>query len=96
MDRLASERVSLVLTDIVLPGMSGGELAEQVAELMPGVPVVFTSGYPEGEIGRRGLVASGAAFLEKPFTPEAVVRIVRQELEPGFEKRAGVGETVRR
>jgi CheY-like chemotaxis protein len=76
----AEPRVGLVLTDVVLPGMSGPELAERVAELLPGTPVLLTSGYPDGEIGRRGLLAPGAAFIQKPFTPEALVSMVRQTL----------------
>jgi FixJ family two-component response regulator len=43
--------------------------------------VIFTSGYPDGEIARRGLLAPGAAFIQKPFTPEALLRLVRRELE---------------
>ncbi|HYL30717.1 MAG TPA: ATP-binding protein, partial [Gemmatimonadales bacterium] len=72
--------VALVLTDVVLPGMSGPELAGRVAELAPGTPVLLTSGYPDGEIARRGLLAPGAAFIPKPFTPEALVTAVRRAI----------------
>ncbi|MGE5231495.1 MAG: MASE1 domain-containing protein [Deltaproteobacteria bacterium] len=78
--RRPGAEVALVLTDVVLPGMSGPELACRVAELAPGTPVVLTSGYPDGEIGRRGLLAPGAAFLSKPFTPEALVAMVRRTI----------------
>jgi nitrogen-specific signal transduction histidine kinase/ActR/RegA family two-component response regulator len=78
--RRPGAKVALVLTDVVLPGMNGPELACRVAELAPGTPVVLTSGYPDGEIGRRGLLAPGAAFLSKPFTPEALVTLVRRTI----------------
>ena len=78
--RRPGAKVALVLTDVVLPGMNGPELACRVAELAPGTPVVLTSGYPDGEIGRRGLLAPGAAFLSKPFTPEALVAMVRRTI----------------
>jgi PAS domain S-box-containing protein len=68
---------ALVLADVVMPGMSGSELAVTLARFAPGVPVLFTSGYTDGEILRRGLLKPGAAFLAKPFSPEGLVRAVR-------------------
>jgi two-component system, cell cycle sensor histidine kinase and response regulator CckA len=73
--------VRLVLTDVVMPGMSGRELADRVAEMRPDVPVLFTSGYTDGEIVRRGLLQPGAAFIQKPFSPDAIIRVVRERLE---------------
>jgi FixJ family two-component response regulator len=61
--------------------MSGRELAAQVRVLRPGLPVLFTSGYTDGEILRRGLLEPGAAFVQKPFAPDAIARLVRQGLE---------------
>jgi signal transduction histidine kinase/integral membrane sensor domain MASE1/ActR/RegA family two-component response regulator len=75
-------RIRLVLTDVVMPEMSGRELAERLAILLPGTPVLFTSGYTDGEILRRGLLAPQSDFLGKPFSPEAVVRAVRERLAP--------------
>jgi PAS domain S-box-containing protein len=74
--------VRLVLTDVVMPEMSGRELAERLAQLLPGTPVLFTSGYTDGEIFRRGLLAPQADLLDKPFSPDAVVRAVRERLAP--------------
>ena len=74
-------KISLLLTDVVMPGISGRELATRVADLVPGIPVLFTSGYTDGEIERRGLLEPGAAFLQKPLTPVALVRAVRERLE---------------
>jgi PAS domain S-box-containing protein len=75
------DRIALVLTDVVLPGMSGRDLAAAMVELIPGVPVLFTSGYTDSEIIRRGLLAPGAAFLPKPFTVNALVRAVRERMD---------------
>ena len=75
--RMGGHRPAIVLTDVVMPGMTGSDLADAVAQLAPGTPVLFTSGYPDGEILRRGLLEPGAAFLPKPFSPEALVRAVR-------------------
>jgi two-component system, cell cycle sensor histidine kinase and response regulator CckA len=74
-------QLALLLTDVVMRGMSGRELAGRMAELRPGTPVLFTSGYTDGEILRRGLLDPGVAFLPKPFTAEALVRAVRQRIE---------------
>ncbi|HEU4828074.1 MAG TPA: MASE1 domain-containing protein [Gemmatimonadales bacterium] len=68
--------VVAVLSDLVMPGMSGPELALEVAALRPGTPVLFTSGYTDAEIGRRGLVAAGTPFLQKPSSPDAIVAFV--------------------
>ncbi|HEU4953042.1 MAG TPA: response regulator, partial [Gemmatimonadales bacterium] len=73
--------VRLVVTDVVMPGMGGGELADHLAKLRPGLPVLFTSGYTDGEIVRRGLLEPGAVFLQKPFDPDTIVRIVRERLD---------------
>ncbi|HEU4474893.1 MAG TPA: ATP-binding protein, partial [Gemmatimonadales bacterium] len=77
----ADHRIGLVLTDVVMPGMSGRELADRIAELLPGTPVLFTSGYTDGDIVRRGLLDPGAAFVQKPFGPETILRLVRERME---------------
>jgi PAS domain S-box-containing protein len=73
--------VRLVLTDVVMPGMGGRELAERLAALRPGMPLLYTSGYTDGEIARRGLLEPGAAFVQKPFAPDTIARIVRERLD---------------
>ncbi len=75
------DRIALLLTDVVMPGMSGRELAAAVGELIPGIPVLFTSGYTDSDIMRRGLLEPGAAFLPKPFTVAALVRAVRERMD---------------
>jgi PAS domain S-box-containing protein len=73
-------KISLLLTDVVMPGKNGHELAKEVEARRPGIPVLFTSGYTDGEIERRGLLAPGAAFIQKPVTPRALVRAVQDTL----------------
>jgi two-component system cell cycle sensor histidine kinase/response regulator CckA len=67
----------LVVTDLVMPGLSGRDLADRLATLQPDVPVLFTSAYSSEEVVRRGLVAPGAQYLQKPFTIGALATTVR-------------------
>ena len=76
------DKISLLLTDVVLPGKTGRELADRVAALRPGTPVLFTSGYTDGEIERRGLLQPGAAFIQKPLTPRSLVDAVQKTIAP--------------
>ncbi len=70
--RVWAEPIDLVLTDVVMPGMSGRELADQLETLRPGLPVLFVSGHTQEDIVRRGLVEEGRPFLAKPFTPDEI------------------------
>jgi DNA-binding NtrC family response regulator len=85
----AKEPCRLVLVDVVMPGMGGQELAEKIADLRPGIPILFISGYTDGEILRRGLLEPDAAFLPKPFTADTLVRTVRDLLEGPTPAHAG-------
>jgi CheY-like chemotaxis protein len=76
----ASEEIRLVLTDVVMPGKSGRELAEELVARFPRMAVLFASGYTDGEISRRGLLAPGAAFVEKPLTPSRLLHAVQKTL----------------
>ncbi|OFW52422.1 MAG: hypothetical protein A2146_01170 [Actinobacteria bacterium RBG_16_67_10] len=81
--RVAAHRgsVQLVVTDVVMPGMDGVALVQQLRTLHPGVRALFTSGYAGEEIVRRGVLSSGTPFLEKPFTPASLARKVREVLD---------------
>ncbi len=78
---LGSSLIDLVVTDVVMPNLSGRELGERLAELRPGLPVLFISGYTDDDVIRRGLLTPGSPFLQKPFEPDALARKVRQVLE---------------
>jgi CheY-like chemotaxis protein len=71
----------LLMTDVVLPGMGGPEIAAQVSQARPGIKVLFCSGYTERGVIENGALASGSAFLQKPFTPESLGRKIRDVLE---------------
>jgi PAS domain S-box-containing protein len=75
--------IDLLLTDVVMPQMSGQELAKQVVALRPGIKVVFMSGYPGGIASERGMFSPSAFFLQKPFATETLGQILRQALGPG-------------
>jgi DNA-binding NarL/FixJ family response regulator len=66
---------------VVLPGAGGSEIAARIRELFPRVKVLYSSGYTDDGIVRRGLTERDSAFLEKPFTPNALARKVREVLD---------------
>ncbi len=78
-------RVDLLLTDVVMPKMNGQKLSERIVAMRPGIKVVFMSGYTDDVILHHGVLASGFTLVEKPLTPAALHRKIRQVLdgEPG-------------
>jgi PAS domain S-box-containing protein len=73
--------IRLILTDVVLPGMSGRDLVERLAELRPEIPAIFMSGYTRDVIDSHGILHAGLAFLQKPFTPDTLLLKVREVLD---------------
>jgi CheY-like chemotaxis protein len=74
--------IDALITDIVLPGMSGLELAERVRTAKPDLPVLYVTGYADRSSGRRGLVP-GARLLRKPYRPDELRVLVASLLETG-------------
>ena len=72
--------IDLLLTDVVMPGMNGPELADRLGALRPETRVLFASGYTDGAVFRRELPGGTPAFIAKPFTPDALRRKVREAL----------------
>ena len=66
---------------MVLPDKSGKVLAEELAELRPGVKILYMSGYPDNAIAHHGVLDPGLALLQKPFNPMALARQVRAVLD---------------
>jgi signal transduction histidine kinase len=73
--------IDLLLTDVVMPQMSGKELAQRLRSLRPDMRVLFISGYSDEAIERHGVLAPGAVFLQKPMKPDVLARTVRQVLD---------------
>jgi len=73
--------IHLLLTDVVMPGMNGRELAQRVSEIRPNMKVLYMSGYTENAIGQNGTLDAGIKLLQKPFTLHALKATVREVLD---------------
>ncbi|HVH08708.1 MAG TPA: PAS domain S-box protein [Gemmatimonadales bacterium] len=79
--------IHLLLTDVIMPGLSGRELATRLAARRPETRVIYMSGYTDDEITRHGVLEPGFTFVQKPFTPEALARAVREVLDSKAGRR---------
>ena len=75
--------IDLMITDVVMPGLSGAELARQMATLRPSMRVLYVSGYTDDAIAQHGILDAGIAFLQKPFTPTSLTRKVLEVMTVG-------------
>jgi CheY-like chemotaxis protein len=76
-----SAPVNLIIADVVMPEISGRELAERMLERWPDVPILFTSGYTGLFVVQRGLLDEGQEFIQKPIAPDMLAQRVREMLE---------------
>ncbi len=75
------QQIDMLLTDTVMPGMHGPEMAEKIVELRPGIKVLYMSGYTDHTIVQHGILKEGTAFLRKPFQAKVLAKKVREVLD---------------
>ena len=89
-ERAHEGEIDLLLTDVILPGMNGKALSEQLRVRRPRIKVLFMSGYTADVISRRGVLEREVAYLPKPFTPGSLAAKVREVLAgSGATRQAG-------
>jgi PAS domain S-box-containing protein len=86
--RAASAPIDLVLTDVIMPGITGVELSHRLQTLNPGLKIILVSGYADSVILRHGVLESGIAFLQKPYSAAALAVKIREVLGPAAGSRA--------
>jgi two-component system cell cycle sensor histidine kinase/response regulator CckA len=83
--------IDLLLTDVVMPGISGRLLADQLMQLRPEIKVVYMSGYTGQTVGAHGILDPGSVFLQKPFTRDALARKIREALSQRRKSSSAAG-----
>jgi CheY-like chemotaxis protein len=82
----AQSRVDLVLTDVIMPNLSGRELADRLAVLQPDTPLIYMSGYTNETVVQHGILDSGRPFLQKPFSAATLTQLIRHVLDSGDQQ----------
>jgi signal transduction histidine kinase len=80
-EKINGDRIDLLLTDVIMPGMSGNEMSRVLCAKHPEMPVLYMSGYTDDAIVQHGVLEAGINFLQKPFTPGALALKVREVLD---------------
>jgi len=88
--------LDLLLTDVVMPGMNGRVLAEQLSPRQPGIKVLYMSGYTDSFIAGHGVLEPGTHLLHKPFTEEVLIQKVRDVLDGGKKQASGPSKVAER
>jgi DNA-binding NtrC family response regulator len=77
----SAETIDLVVTDVVMPGMSGRDLVDDLSAIQPGISVLYISGYTDEAIVDHGVLDPDVHFVQKPFTPQQLALAVRKVLD---------------
>ena len=80
-DELGESKLDLLITDVIMPGMSGEDLADMLHEKYPDLSVLYISGYTNNIIAHHGILHEGVSFLQKPFSPKFLAKKVREVLD---------------
>ena len=78
--KVHGEQIKLVLSDVVLPGMNGQQLADQLRSIQKGLKVLYMSGYTANIIAHKGVLESGVNFIHKPFTKASLAEKIEEVL----------------
>jgi signal transduction histidine kinase/HAMP domain-containing protein/ActR/RegA family two-component response regulator len=90
-----TEKIHLMLTDVVMPILSGQQLAEKMAVIRPDTKVLFMSGYTDEAVVRHGVLSPTTAFIQKPFTPDTLAQKVREVLDsPSYSQKPAVSNEI--
>jgi DNA-binding response OmpR family regulator len=85
MARRRAEEISLLMTDVIMPGMNGRELSERLAGQIPKIKCIYMSGYTADEIDDQGVLEEGVHFIQKPFSRKDIAVKIRAVLDQNYD-----------